>query len=472
MYQQMISYIGIISFVFILLGFIVSQFVEDLIYDNKANELIEYGENILNEFNNDAIANQMTIYQYEDVLNKRNIYFSLFDTSGQLVYPVTTAIRNQNIRNLFSETEWDRIKQGKRIIVNIDLKRFEQAVSLVVLPYIIDGEFLGGIMINSPVSGINEMLAKFNRYLVFTVLVILFASFLLSWALSIIHVRRINQLKNAVSTIASGNYDVKVKETNFDEIGELAVNFNIMAEKLKKSMEEIDNLENRRRQFIADVSHEMRTPLTTISGVIEGFKNDMIPESQREKALDLVGKEAKRLIRLVNENLDYEKIRANQIQLHIEKIELLEVFEVVMEQLEAQATSKNNKLQIEIFGDPVCYADYDRLIQILLNILKNSIQFTENGLITLRGKQDNTKTIIEIEDTGIGMDPNEVEKIWQRFYRADISRRSNPFGEFGLGLSIVQKLVLLHDGEIFVESEKGKGSKFTIYLPLRDNESQ
>ena len=468
----MISYIGIISFVFILLGFIVSQFVEDLIYDNKANELIEYGENILNEFNNDAIANQMTIYQYEDILNKRNIYFSLFDTSGQLVYPVTTAIRNQNIRNLFSETEWDRIKQGKRIIVNIDLKRFEQAVSLVVLPYIKDGEFLGGIMINSPVSGINEMLAKFNRYLVFTVLVILFASFLLSWALSIIHVRRINQLKNAVSTIASGNYDVKVKETNFDEIGELAVNFNIMAEKLKKSMEEIDNLENRRRQFIADVSHEMRTPLTTISGVIEGFKNDMISESQREKALDLVGKEAKRLIRLVNENLDYEKIRANQIQLHIEKIELLEVFEVVMEQLEAQATSKNNKLQIEIFGDPVCYADYDRLIQILLNILKNSIQFTENGLITLRGKQDNTKTIIEIEDTGIGMDPNEVEKIWQRFYRADISRRSNPFGEFGLGLSIVQKLVLLHDGEIFVESEKGKGSKFTIYLPLRDNESQ
>ena len=107
-------------------------------------------------------------------------------------------------------------------------------------------------------------------------------------------------------------------------------------------------------------------------------------------------------------------------------------------------------------------ADYDRLVQILINITKNSIQFTSDGTIWLRGRKDHNGTVIEVEDTGIGIDPNEVEKIWRRFYKAEISRTSNPYGAFGLGLSIVKQLVLLHNGEIDVESEKGKGTKFTI----------
>ena len=127
---------------------------------------------------------------------------------------------------------------------------------------------------------------------------------------------------------------------------------------------------------------------------------------------------------------------------------------------------KGIRSSLEISGDPLVYADYDRLMQILLNITKNSIQFTENGTITLRGKQQDQVTIIEIEDTGIGMDPSEIENIWERFYKADLSRRTNPFGEFGLGLSIVKQLVNLHKGTIEVESEKGKGTKFTIYLPF------
>lgn len=107
-------------------------------------------------------------------------------------------------------------------------------------------------------------------------------------------------------------------------------------------------------------------------------------------------------------------------------------------------------------------ADYDRLVQILINITKNSIQFTTDGTIWLRGKTEGNEPIIEVEDTGIGIDPNELENIWRRFYKADISRTSTPYGEFGLGLSIVKQLVLLHNGEINVTSEKGKGTKFVI----------
>jgi len=103
----------------------------------------------------------------------------------------------------------------------------------------------------------------------------------------------------------------------------------------------------------------------------------------------------------------------------------------------------------------------------LINITKNSIQFTENGTIRLKGWLADHKTIIEIEDTGIGIQTEEIEKIWHRFYKADISRTSNPFGEFGLGLSIVKQLVQMHEGKIHVESEQGKGTKFVIELPFR-----
>ena len=139
---------------------------------------------------------------------------------------------------------------------------------------------------------------------------------------------------------------------------------------------------------MADVSHEMRTPLTTISGVIEGLKNDMIPEEDKERGINLVSQEAKRLIRLVNENLDYEKIRSNQIQLYREDIQLLELLEIIQEQLSAQAEEKNIQILVEADEEVMVNADYDRLVQILINITKNSIQFTSDGTIWLRGRTE------------------------------------------------------------------------------------
>src|SRR5690606_23886692 len=176
--------------------------------------------------------------------------------------------------------------------------------------------------------------------------------------------------------------------------------------------EEIENLENRRRQFMADVSHELRTPLTTIRGIIEGLRNDMISESEKERGLQLASNETMRLIRLVNENLDYEKIRSNQVSLVKQEIQLGELLEIIKEQLGDTAAERDDRIVVEVEEDVSVFADYDRLTQVLINITKNSIQFTENGTIWLRGYAHDDRTIIEIEDTGIGMDPGEIEKIW------------------------------------------------------------
>lgn len=242
--------------------------------------------------------------------------------------------------------------------------------------------------------------------------------------------------------------------------------FNIMARKLKSSSEEIDRLEKRRRQFITDVSHELKTPLTTISGLVEGMNSQTIPEDQQDKCMKLITEETKRLIRLVNENLDYEKIRSNQITLQKLHYPLIEVFEIIKEQLALQAEERQNQLILDVEDHVMVNADYDRLIQILVNITKNSIQFTTNGTVWLRGREDYKETVIEVEDTGIGIDENDIENIWDRFYKADLSRTNTPYGEYGLGLSIVRQLVSLHNGTVEIESEKNKGTKFIIRLPL------
>lgn len=456
--QQFISHISIIVVAFLVLSLLFAHYVGNLVYENKAEELISYGEAIISDIEHNPIATDQILNQYSNVLHSRKISYSMFDQNAKLY-----AVGRTGPAIELKPSEWDKITKGKTIIVQSDYKRFDQGVTFVVLPYIDNRDrFVGGILLTSPISGSSAMIRQVNQYLIYTILIALGVSFLFSWLLSKIHVNRIKRLREATSLVSAGDYHVHVPSSNFDEIGELANDFNHMVKKLNYSMEEIKALENRRRQFMADVSHEMRTPLTTISGVIEGLKNDMIPEEDKERGINLVSQEARRLIRLVNENLDYEKIRSNQIQLFREDIQLLELLEIIQEQLSVQAEEKNVKIIVDADDEVIVNADYDRLVQILINITKNSIQFTSDGTIWLRGRNEQNTTIIEVEDTGIGIDPDEVEKIWRRFYKAEISRTSNPYGAFGLGLSIVKQLVLLHNGEIDVQSEKGKGTKFTI----------
>ena len=461
LYQQLISHISVLVVAFLILSLVFSHYVEGLVYKNKVDELESYGENILRDITERNLSSDRIVNEYMTVLGGRNISFSIFDEKGSVIFP---ADKHGGDLRLVDEV-LEQISSGETLIVKNRTKRSNQEVTLVAIPYIVNGQLAGGILLTAPISGSREMISQINQYLFYTVLIALVVAVLLSLILSRIHVHRIKRIQAATSSVAAGNYTVKLPSSTFDEIGELAEDFNSMVMRLNASKEEIESLENRRRNFMSDVSHELRTPLTTISGVIEGLKNNMIAEEEKEKGIQLVSKETKRLIRLVNENLDYDKIRSNQIKLTKEEIPLDELFEIIQEQLSLQAEEKGNSIQIEVEEGTSIFADYDRLVQILINITKNSIQFTSNGSIYLRGKNGIRETIIEIQDTGIGIDPMEIEKIWHRFYKAEISRTSNPFGEFGLGLSIVKQLVQLHNGKIEVTSEKGKGTIFTIRFP-------
>lgn len=461
LYQQLASHISVILVAFLILSLLFSHYVEKFVYESKTEELSTYGERILADITNNPQISSSILRQYENVLDSRDIQYSLFNDRSEITY--STGLKTPLIE--LEQNEWQNLQSGNVITVKQAFDRFDDNVTFVLLPHFQRDQFMGGILLTSPIKGSRQVVSQMNQYLVYTTAIAFGIALLFSWLASLFHVRRIKQLRDATSLVAVGDYSARIPSANFDEISDLANDFNSMMKKLQQSMEEIETLENRRRQFMADVSHELRTPLTTIRGIIEGMNNDMIPEDEKAKGLALASNETKRLIRLVNENLDYEKIRSNQIDLHKQPIQLYELFEIIKEQLGEMAAVKNNQIIIE--GDPniIVHADYDRLTQVLINITKNSIQFTEGGIITLRSFTSDHQVVIEISDTGSGIDPEHIEKIWSRFYKAIVSRTTNPYGEFGLGLSIVKQLITMHDGDIYVTSDPGKGTTFHITLP-------
>lgn len=146
-----------------------------------------------------------------------------------------------------------------------------------------------------------------------------------------------------------------------------------------------------------------------------------------------------------------------------------EVLANLSEQLNKKADNQGDKIIVDAPDSLMTYADYDRFVQVIFNIVQNAIQFTKDGTITLKAEKVETGSQFEISDTGIGMTDEQIKNIWERFYKADRSRMNTEYGESGLGLAIVHQLVDLHGGKIDVTSEYGKGTKFTIYFPDREH---
>lgn len=444
------------------MGFSFLQFSKNTTYKNTEKQLYGYAEALVS---GDLQKNQLDIGQL--ILNNQEVTLTVFNSDDLMIYPETVNAYKSGI----SKEDFKKLVKGQRISLTIRQTDFygnDRQLAIIYLPFFTQdsNSFSGFVAVSSPISGIEATLTVLRNNLFTAFLFSSLGAILLSLLFAKYQVNRINRLRTATHKVASGSFDIHLENNHKDEFDDLAEDFNLMAESLKASQKEIEHQENRRRQFMADVAHEMRTPLTTINGLLEGLEHDMIPDNQKKRSLELMHNESKRLIRLVNENLDYEKIRSNQIFLHKQTVNLKEPFEIIVEQLLIKAKSKKNRLIVDCPSNIKIYADCDRFMQIIVNLTQNAIQFTQGGEIKLIGTMDEKQTTIKIADTGIGIDAKEVGNIWERYFKADVSRKNTIYGESGLGLAIVQQLVNLHGATISVESTKGEGTVFTLRFPL------
>ena len=221
---------------------------------------------------------------------------------------------------------------------------------------------------------------------------------------------------------------------------------------------DIKRLENMRSQFVANVSHELKTPLTSIKGFSETLRI-VDDENTKNKFLDIIDKETDRLTLLIDDILILSNIE-NMNKLSNEKFNPNEVVEDVINMIKKEAAKKNISIEVEKKFNGLLVGDKDKFYQVVLNLTTNSIKYSnENGNVKIFTNKSKDKFVLMVKDDGIGIPKEDLPRIFERFYIVDKSRTSK---STGLGLAIVKHIVKLFNGEIFVESEVGKGSKFTV----------
>jgi signal transduction histidine kinase len=467
--RQLLSHLLVTLLVLVLIsgGFI--YFVTEQIYSAKTDEL-NSASKVISRLLQKEEDPAPSLQTYRALLNERNISFLALDRNGEVIY------KDQKSMAPFmkSKTFLDNLKAHIPSIR--DEKRFiiEQNTSdpWIVSPLMIKVNNQPLYLFTlAPVHGLLETLQTLYQAIMISAIFVFFLAITVSSFISRNMSRSVQSLRETTKRIADGDYSARSPFIRSDELGELSQDFNSMAAQLEATSVQLTRYEERRTNFITDVTHELRTPLTSIRGIIEGLKNNLVTEeADRNKYYLIIEKETFRLIRLINELLDMERIENGMIPLHKKEHSLYDLMEIVCESLDILVEEKNLKILLECPESLQIYGDYDRLTQILINLVKNSLQFTAYGTIRMIGHESESHTLIHITDTGRGMSQKEIEQIWERFYKADPSRAKER-SESGLGLPIVKQLVHAHGGTIDVESTPGLGTTFKLTFPKLTHEA-
>ncbi|UQS83423.1 sensor histidine kinase [Bombilactobacillus thymidiniphilus] len=471
-YQYMLGFLIVVITCLSIVILTVFNYSENMAYKQTWGQLEGYSDNLQKmslkfDANKQTIENITpdTLDMFQDILADQKVKLAMFDNNGREIYPQAT----QN--SVFSAKTWKLLESGHVLRErnshenqNMNVHR-RRPMTYIIKPWFDQNNNLVAVLwVGAEVSSIQTNINEIKQNLLLAFLGSILIAIVMSWFLANWQVKRIDRLRNATKRVAAGNFEVQISEDGQDEIDDLASDFNEMTHSLRKSNQEIKRQEERRKEFMADAAHEMRTPLTTINGLLEGIAYDAIPKESRKKSLELMRNETKRLIRLVNENLDYEKIRTNQLPLKQRNFDVSDCLQNIISQLTNKAEQANDQLLLEVSPELVVYADYDRFIQIVFNITQNAIQFTNNGWIKIKAQHDDIQkaVVIKIADNGMGMSEEQVKNIWERYYKADPSRKSTKYGESGLGLAIVHQLMQQHQGKIQVTSHLDQGTEFTL----------
>ncbi len=312
---------------------------------------------------------------------------------------------------------------------------------------------VGAMIISQPVQDITPIITRVNKLIWIVGVFGSFLAIIVLWVVSKNFTKPIVKLNNAALSMASSKFQ-KVEVKTQDEIGQLSHSFNYMGEQLAKQ-------EENRREFLTTVSHELRTPLTSTLGFIQGMLDGVIERDSQEHYLKITVNEIKRMISLTNDLLDLEKIKQGQINLHKDYFDISNLIQECLSHLEPLYKNKNITCNFEPLDDIVLLGDRNRIKQVFVNLLDNSIRHA-NSKIDIRLSTTPNKIIIEVHDDGNGIAPEEVPHIFERFYKVDKSRTYKGSGA-GLGLAIAKNLVDLHDGSlVFVPSEVGAKFKVTL----------
>jgi signal transduction histidine kinase len=264
----------------------------------------------------------------------------------------------------------------------------------------------------------------------------------------------LREMNRVALHIARGEFDQRVTIKTRDELGALGETFNYMAA-------ELASLDQMRKDFVANVSHDLRSPLTSIHGFVRAFLDEAIPNERKRHYLTIMNEQTERMMKLVNDLLDLARIEAGQLEIRPVIFNLSELVRRVVARMEPECVKKQITVELlaeEAQGIHVC-ADPDRIDQVIVNLLQNAVQFSSPASSVEVMVKKEAQAVVSIRDDGPGIRQEDIESIWERFYKADKARTKQ--AGTGLGLSIVKHILDLHQSPIYVKSEVGNGSKIS-----------
>lgn len=427
---------------------------------DAVSDTIEYWTGALQIENSNTyarLAYKQTIASWADFVNADII---IFNKSGKL------SASTSSVRTV-PEDFFNTVISGNKLIKKSNFGgEYDKRVLTVGMPVHYQDTIVGAMFFNMRLPDINytamELILLFLIASTFSILVAFVLVYIESKRIS----RPIGMINRAARDIAAGNFSERVTVDSKDEIGQLASSFNFMADS-------IEHIEERSQRFVSDISHELRTPMTSISGFVQGMLDGTIPEDKRDYYLQIVLDESVRLTKLTNDMLEMSKLSSSTYKLDITEFDLNELIRRCIIELESKINERNLDLKVDFEKDELrVLADKDCIHRVIINLLDNAVKFSyPNTTIDLRAYVSDGKAAVSIGNFGDGISGADLSNVFTRFYKTDKSRTSEKSGA-GLGLSFVKNILALHKQSVWVESMDAKeGSdvkytKFTFTLEL------
>lgn len=460
-------------FIFGFFGFVVvATFVNSMTMEHltreKADALYREATLIANTYASDLYNNETSLDTVKKQLDALDTYLSanlwIINPSGRMILDsqAPVDVENETVISGFDPT----ITVGSYYTTGNFFDSFNQEQLSVFAPITSDYKVRGYVVIHYPMSNIT---ASCNGLLNISYLMLIIL-FLLSMIILIFFTEMVylplRRITEATEQYAAGNMHYEFQIDSEDEIGYLGATLSYMANEIARS-------EDDQKKFVANVSHDFRSPLTSIKGYLEAMLDGTIPPKLHEKYLNIVLNETERLTKLTNSLLTLNNLNTKGMMLDKSIFDINNVIRNTVASFEGTCKNKTIAIELILTGDELFVnADVGKIQQVLYNLLDNAIKFSHSdSIIKIETTEKHNKIFVSVKDSGIGIPKDDLKLIWDRFYKSDLSRGKDKKGT-GLGLSITREIIHAHGEHINVISTEGAGSEFIFSLPVADEENE
>lgn len=468
--KQMTLYMGILLVTFGMLGITLSMVFSDFYIKQKREELVEQGRKISGQyargFFTGVIDIQQITYELQILEEYMNASVFFLDKKGE-VSIVSSRINQSFLGKTITDETIQGVLEGN--IVSVQGKfdgMFAETVLTVGYPIMIGDTILGGIFMCTSMPEIERNVAEMYKAgiicmgisVVFGAVLVYFSSLRMS--------KPLLEMNAAAKVIANGNFEQRIMLDSNDEFGQLAASLNDMAASLNQHEEE-------RRKLIANISHDLRSPLTSIQGFLSALLDGTIEESRRDHYLNIILEETKRLSALTNNIMDLNIAQSSDAQLDKTRFDINELLRETLERMQPRFDEKQISAKLILAEEEsyVC-ADGEKIQRVFQNLVDNALKFTDlAGKIEVETTllKEKKKLMVSVRDNGRGISEEDQKHIFDRFYKVDASRGEDKKGG-GLGLAIAKEFMKAHGETLAVKSVLGEGAEFTFYLSLAGKE--